>query len=115
MTTEDSPNHLCQPLFFVPKSWHRFFVDNSCFWTNLCQTCANPWHGFFVARMDSRAKPVPLPTIKILKTCANANPYIGVALGIGFENVSFLTRKNITPFSLIRRKMFGLISIDIIR
>jgi len=102
------PN-LCQPLFFVPKSWHRFFVNFGSILQNPCQTCANPWHRFFVPKIKGRAKRVPSVSTITEETCANANPYIGVALGIGFVSRCFLTRKNNNFFSLIRRCEYYLI------
>ena len=69
------PN-VCQAFFSLSKSWHRFLSKFSLILTNLCQTYANPWHGFLQARQWGRAKVVPRLSTINEETCANANLYI---------------------------------------
>ena len=67
----------CAKLFFhLCKVWHRFLSEFGSILTNLCQTCANPWHGFLQARQWGRAKVVPRLSTINEETCANANLYI---------------------------------------
>jgi len=90
--------NVCQAILFEAKTWHGFYQCLACVLTNLCQSCAKWLARVFEAKTGSHAKRVPSRGIGILETSANANPYIGVAFGMGFENRVVFNQINIKPF-----------------